>query len=231
MHYDPPLTEAVFLRRYKRFLVDVELPGGEVITAHIANTGSMRACTAPRAPVRLSWSTSPTRKLPASVEQIRVDGRWILVNTARPNAVIAQAIAAEQVAGLGGLRTVRREVTVEPGARLDLHAAGEAGKAWIEIKNVTLRDGDRLRFPDSITARGLRHAQVLARLAQRGQRSVLLYCVGTEGGAAVHLADDIDPAYALAVRSAASVGVEVMAVRCAMSPQRLWISGRVPVIL
>ena len=222
MRYPTTLVEGVFLRRYKRFLCDVIFPDGTQITAHLANTGSMRACTEERAPVRLSLSDNPKRQLPWSVEQIRVAGHWICVNTARPNAVVAEAIAHHKIPELRGYARHRREVKLGK-SRLDLCLDNPEGGpvAWVEVKNATLREGRQIYFPDTVTQRGTKHVEELAQVVGDGVRAVLFFHVGTEGGDVISPAEHIDPTYANALRTAVEAGVEVMAWRAQMSTESI----------
>lgn len=229
MTYDAPLVEGVFLRRYKRFFVDVELDG-RVVTAHCANTGSMRACTAPRAPVRLSHHADPRRKLAWSLEQIRVDGRWIVVNTARPNHVVAEALGAGRVPELLGYDRVLRERPLGA-SRVDLQLTGGRGVAWVEVKNVTLVEDDVAWFPDAVTARGTKHLRELAGVVGPGVRAVLFLHVGHEGGREVRPAVHIDPVWAEALVDATAAGVEVVARRCRMSARGLELAEPVRVTI
>lgn len=230
MNYPSPLVQGTFVRRYKRFLCDVILPDGTEVTAHVANTGAMTGCTAPDAPVRLSHSSDPKRKLAWSVEQIRVGGHWICVNTARPNRVVEEGIEAGRVPELAGYPTVRREQRLGE-SRVDLLLEGDGPRCWVEVKNATLLDGDRIVFPDARTARGTRHVGELEQAVRAGDRAVLFFHVGHEGGASVGLAEQVDPDYAAAVRSAVGAGVEVLAWRAAMTERTLALSEAVPVSL
>jgi len=209
--YEAPLERATFVGRRKRFFCDV-LRDGEPLTAHLANTGSMRGCTAPRAPVRIRDSHDPKRKLRYSAEQIRVDGDWIVVNTARANQVVAAALAADALPEVGPFAEVAREVPLGS-SRVDFQLRGPGGVTWVEVKSVTLRQGRWLRFPDAVSTRATRHAHELADRVEAGERAVLLFLVPREGGERVTVADDIDPTYARAVREAAKAGVAVVARR------------------
>ncbi len=227
MRYGQRLVQGEFVRRYKRFLCDVRLPDGAEVTAHVANTGAMTGCTAPRAPVRLSHSDDPRRKLRWSVEQIRVGGHWICVNTARANRVVEEAIRAGRVLP-GHLRVLRERRLGD--SRIDFALEGE-GTTWVEVKNATLLRGEEVCFPDATTSRGTRHVQALHAAARRGDRAVLFFHVGHEGGRAVALAGDIDPAYVRAVRAAVADGVEVMAWRARMDAESIALSEPMPVIV
>ncbi len=229
MDYPHPLVEGVFLRRYKRFFADVEIDG-EPITAHIANTGSMRACTAPRAPVRLSKSDNPKRKLAWSVEQIQVGGHWIVVNTARPNAVVAEGIAAGKVVELAGYPSLKREQRLGA-SRVDILLEDGDRRAWVEVKSATLLEGRALRFPDAVTTRGTRHLRELGEVVGPRTRAVLFFHVGHEGGEWVEPAEDIDPEYARTLREVVGRGVEVIAYRTQIGMERIVLGGAVPLRL
>lgn len=236
MRYPAPLVEGVFLRRYKRFFADVEIDG-QTVTAHCPNTGSMRACTEDRAPVRLLWHDNPKRKLPWTLEQICVDGRWILVNTGRPNRVVEEAVREGRIPELQGYDVVQRERRLGD-SRVDLLLLDGADDpevarriCWVEVKNVTLVEGGVARFPDAVTARGTKHLRELAAALGPGRRAVLMLHVGHEGGEIVRPADDLDPVWAETVREAASQGVEVLARRCRMDGEGLVLGEAVPVDL
>jgi sugar fermentation stimulation protein A len=233
LSYSAPLVEARFLRRYKRFLVDIELEGGAVITAHCANTGSMRACLESGAPCRLSFHDNPKRKLQWSLEQIYVAGQWIMVNTAKPNHVVEAAIRADRIPELAGYTIIERERKVGQ-SRLDLRLSGpsaEAPVAWVEVKNVTMRAEKIARFPDAVTKRGTKHLHELIEILGTGERAVLFFHVGTTGVVEVRPADAIDPEYGGALRRAARAGVEILAYACDMSEEGLWLTRRLPVVL
>ncbi len=231
MFYPRPLVEARLLRRYKRFLVDVELPGGEIVVAHLANPGSMKTCWEDGAAGRLLRSDDPRRKLPWSVEQIRIGGAWIIVNTARGNVVVGEALAAGRVPELVGYGTIDREPRYESGGRCDWRLRDPGRTAWVEVKTATMRDGDRAIFPDSVSDRATRHLAELTARVEAGERAVLLFCVGREDVASVSPADGIDPVYGRALREAARRGVEILAWRCRVGVDGLDLDRPVPVVL
>ena len=231
----PPLTDGHIVRRYKRFLADVVLADGREVVAHCPNTGAMTGCWAPGAPVQLSHSDNPKRKLAWTLERVDMGAGWVGVNTHRVNPVVAEALTAEAVPELTGYGRLRREVTVNPAghkARLDLVLdQGEAPDAYVEVKCVTLPDGDRLRFPDAVSARGLRHLDTLAALVAEGQRGVMLFALNRPEGQGFSPADAIDPAYGRRLREVQAAGVEILALRIAHPDQRMTVSAAVPVWL
>ena len=212
------------VRRYKRFLADVETADGRVLTVHCPDPGRMRGLLREGAAVRCSTSDDPRRKLRHTLEMIRSGRSWVGVNTGRANAVARIAVERGLVPELAGYTEVRPEVTVAPGSRLDFVLAGhEAGApdAFLEVKSVTLAEGSRGRFPDSVTERGRKHVTLLERFAKEGRRAALLFVVQRADCDAVEPADEIDPAYGKALRRAAAAGALVLAVGARVTPTRI----------
>nr|WP_299245267.1 DNA/RNA nuclease SfsA [uncultured Halomonas sp.] len=214
------LTPGTLLRRYKRFLADIELDSGEIVVAHCPNTGSMRSINIPGCRVWLSASTNPARKLAWTWELIELpqpDGSMALssIHTGRANAIVEEALRAQRIPELDGYATLRREVRVDSG-RLDFCLEDSMrGCAFIEVKQVTLKEVDgHGYFPASVTVRGARHLESLGRLAKAGQRAVLLFCVANTGIKDVAPAEHIDPVYARTLRRVVGEGVEVVAYGC-----------------
>lgn len=235
MDFNNPLQPATLERRYKRFLADVILESGERVTVHCANTGSMLGCAEPGSRVWLSRADNPKRKLPYSWELVEVaPGQLACINTARPNALVAEAIVAGKIPELQGYGQMRREVKYGDASRVDLwlgqHEQGRAD-AWVEVKNVTLGAAGAGRFPDAVTLRGQKHLHELAVKAGEGARAVLFFCVSHTGIDSVRPADDIDPVYGRMLRDAVTAGVEVMAWRLSISPTALVVDCPLPVLL
>ena len=202
------------VRRYKRFLADVETDAGDTLTVHCPDPGSMRGLAVPGRRVRCSTSDDPRRKLAHTLEMIRVGRIWVGVNTARANRLVRRALEVGAIPGLRGYGRVRAEVPVRGGSRLDFLLEAkprDPRPCYVEVKSVTLCEGRRGRFPDSVTERGRRHVDTLARLHRQGARAVLLFLAQRADVDGVEPADDIDPAYAAALREAAGAGVEVLA--------------------
>ncbi len=222
----PPLTRGRILRRYKRFLADVELDDGREIIAHCPNTGTMRTCWEPGATVELSHSDNPRRKLEWTLERVDMGAGWIGVHTGRVNAVVAEAIQQGRVTGLYGYLRLRREVTLElpdlPRGRLDIGLFdGEQADALVEVKNVTLLEGEALRFPDAVSERARKHLDLLLAAHQRGWRAVILFALNRPEGSCFGAAQDIDPNYAQRLEEVAALGVEVLGLRIRHDPQSM----------
>ena len=232
----PPLVPGRILRRYQRFLADVALAGGERVTAHCPNTGAMTGCWAPGAPVELSRADHPRRKLAYTLERVDMGAGWIGVHTGRVNAVVAEAIEGGRIPALAGYRRIRREVRCDHAggrARLDLVLTEGGGRpdVYVEVKNTTLLDGDALRFPDAVTARGRRHLALLEALVRRGHRAAMVYALNRPEGGRFAPACDVDPAYCAALARAVAAGVEVYALRIRHLPRALEGGDLVPVDL
>lgn len=233
----PPLTNGRILRRYKRFLADIELANGEVVTAHCPNTGSMLGCWQPGAPVQISYSDNPKRKLAWTLERVDMGQGWIGVHTGRTNPVIEEAVRAGYIEQLNGYQSIRREVTYQHGggqrARFDLHLSeGESPDAWVEVKNVTLYQGGGLSFPDAVTLRGRKHLQLLADACGQGSRGVMVYALNRPEGDYFHPADEIDPEYGETLRRVVrESGVELLALRIEHGEDNMQVKSSVKVVL
>lgn len=234
MRFEPPLEEGRLIRRYKRFLADVETSSGETLCIHCPNTGSMLNCMAPGARVWFSRSNDPRRKLPGTWELGETpQGRLACINTGRANGLVEEALRAGRIQELSGFTGLRREVRYgQENSRIDFKLSFGEAVAYVEVKSVTLGfDGSSVAaFPDAVTTRGARHLRELATLAQGGIRAVQLYCVNLSGIEAVRVANEIDPAYGLALRMAVECGVEVLAYAAHLSPDGMTLSHRIPVL-
>jgi sugar fermentation stimulation protein A len=236
MRFTEPLIPATLIKRYKRFLADVVLPSGEAITAHVANPGAMIGLAAPGSRVWLSKSANTKRKLPYSWELVEVDlgvgPELIGINTAHPNLLVAEAIAAGAIPELTGYAAARREVKYGKNSRIDfLLEAPDRLACYVEVKNVHLmRRAGLAEFPDSVTARGAKHLDELAAVAAAGARAVMLFLIQIGSASRFALARDIDPAYAAAFDRARSAGVEAVAYRCLIEHAAITLAGPVPVV-
>lgn len=222
------------VRRYKRFLADVETADGRVLTVHCPNPGSMKGTDTPGSAVRCSTSENPRRKLRHTLEMIRVGRIWVGLHASRANQVARLALERGAIPGLEGYGEVESEVTVHGGSRLDFRLRGhptDRRPAFVEVKSVTLAEGRRARFPDAVTTRGRRHLEALADLHRDGARAALLYVVQRADCDEVEPADDIDPEYGRALRSAVRAGVEVFAVRARVRSEQIRLEEPLPVLL
>lgn len=224
-----PLREGRLRQRYKRFLADVELADGEVVTAHCPNTGAMTGCAEPGSRVWLSRSESRTRKLPWTWELVETGTGLACIHSALANRVVAEGLERGAVDGFEGYPRHRREVKIAEGSRADLLLEGDAGRVFVEVKCVTLCDDTgQGQFPDAVTTRGLRHLEALADVRDATTRSLLLFCVFHAGVQRVSAAGGIDPAYREGLVAAMARGVEVQAWGCRVTSTGLCLHSRLP---
>lgn len=250
MHFDPPLVPGSFLRRYKRFFVDVALDSGEEVVAHCPNTGSLQGCLQPGAPVLVEPAQNPARKLRWTWKMIRLDGSWVGVDTGVANGLVHEAIAQGVIPELGGYDRVLPEVKygAEGRSRIDLllsrggEPVGRRGRTYegderiyVEVKNTTLTVGDpprrRAAFPDAVTERGRKHLHELMAVVAQGHRAAMVYSIQRDDCDAFVPAVDIDPAYCGALVDAERAGVEVYALAASIDPHQVALNRRLPVEL
>ncbi|MDR1546401.1 MAG: DNA/RNA nuclease SfsA [Deltaproteobacteria bacterium] len=224
----PPLVEGRLLRRYKRFLADVELLDGRVVTAHTSNTGRMLDCSEPGRPVFLSLSPNPARRHPYGWEMILMPDGLVGVNTLLPNRLAALALRSGRLTDGRRPAAVRTEPRCGAG-RLDLLATGHDGRElWVEVKNCTLVRNSVALFPDAVSLRGARHLEELAALAAAGHRAAVLIMVQRGGAAFFSPADDIDPRWGRVLRQVLDQGVELMVRQVDLSLERAALGASLP---
>ncbi|WP_426153596.1 DNA/RNA nuclease SfsA [Pseudomonas sp. DC3000-4b1] len=227
MRFEPSLQAGTLVRRYKRFLADIQLADGSQVTLHCPNTGSMLNCMAAGSRVWFSRSDDPARKLPGTWEIVETpQGRLACINTGRANRVVEEALLAGAIPELAGFTQLRREVRYgEENSRVDFQLGYGHLQAYVEVKSVTLGfDGSPIAaFPDAVSQRGARHLRELAAMVRAGHRAVQLYCVNLTGIEGVRPAEEIDDAYAQALRQAAMEGVEILAYGVRLTPEHIFI--------
>ncbi|MGI2258799.1 DNA/RNA nuclease SfsA [Shewanella sp. GXUN23E] len=234
MQFATPLEQGKLLKRYKRFLADIQLPDGSEITIHCPNTGSMKNCLFPGETVWFSRSDNPKRKYACTWELMQTpDGELIGINTGRANALAEEAILAGNIPELTGYAKLAREVKYgEENSRIDiLLTDDQKADCYIEIKSCTLKEGDRGYFPDAVTTRGQKHLRELMQMVAEGKRAVLLFIVQHTGINNVSPAAHIDPDYAALFNEAIEAGVEVLAYRCHLNENTSELDCSCPVLV
>ena len=207
----PPLIPGVLIKRYKRFLADVELANGKVVTAHCTDSGSMQECSEPGRTVYVSFHDNPRRKLKYSWQLIQMQTSLVGVNTLIPNRLVALAAAHGQLPKLIGYDNVTTEVRINQHTRLDIKLDQPDGPAcFIEVKNCTLVRNGHAAFPDAPTLRGQKHLTELMQLKSDGHRAVIFFVIQRSDAQTFGPADIIDPDYGRLLRQAVQKGVELM---------------------
>jgi sugar fermentation stimulation protein A len=234
MKFPDPLVQGTLIKRYKRFLADVTLPSGEVVTAHTTNSGSMMGCCDPGSTVWLSPAQNPERKLKWTWELVEVNGYLVGVNTSHPNALALEHATAGDIPEIAGYGFHKREVKYGVNSRIDLLLSdGTQPDCYVEVKNVSLFRGRQAFFPDAVTTRGAKHLEELIRMVADGKRALMLYIVqrSGEGLDSFTIARDIDPTYANLLHTARQAGVEAVCYTCDVSPQAITLARPLPIVL
>ncbi|MEO9654310.1 DNA/RNA nuclease SfsA [Marinomonas sp.] len=234
MDFPTVLLAGRLIKRYKRFLADIELDSGELITAHCPNTGSMKRCQQDNARVWVSKSDNPKRKLAYTWEIVEVDEQHLAcINTGYPNKLVGEAIANGVISELAGYDQQKAEVKYGEKSRIDWLLSKDTGElCYVEVKNVTLLEEDgKGYFPDAVTERGKKHLYEMAEMVKQGHRAVMFFCVSHTGIDGVAPAGYIDPKYAQAFTDVLASGVEVIAYKVDISPKTMAVSHSIPVFV
>jgi sugar fermentation stimulation protein A len=227
MEFRQALVHGTLLRRYKRFLADVRLDDGTEVTAHCTNSGSMKSCIETGAEVYLTPVSDPARKTRFTWEMILIGGQWVGVNTSNPNLLAFEALKNREIPGLDMYDRVFREVKFDE-SRLDLYAENDQERCALEVKNVTMKEGEWALFPDARTERGLKHLHTLMRLKQSGMRAVMLFVIQRTDVTQFGPARDIDPDYAQGLLEAEQCGVEIFPMQAGVTPSGIHFLRKLP---
>lgn len=230
MQFPSPLARGRLVSRYKRFFADVILDDGAAITAHCPNPGAMLGLNTPGLVAWVSRSDDPKRKLAHTLELVEADGGLVGINTLHPNRIVAEALAEGAIPEVAGYATHRREVRYGENSRVDfLLEHPDRPPCWLEVKNCHLRrEGTLAEFPDCVAARSSKHLRELTAMVRAGERAVMLFVIQRTDCDLFAACADLDPTYAAGLLDAAAAGVEVLAYRCTISPERVALADRVP---
>jgi len=236
MKFSDPLVRGKLIKRYKRFLVDIELESGKVVVAHCANPGSMMNLLLPDAEVWLSLASNPNRKLKYTWEMIRYEDTLIGLNTSLPNKIVEDAIQQDLVVEFTEYDSLKREVKYGENSRIDiLLQSSNLPDCYLEVKSVTLKrpgnDNNLAEFPDSVTVRGTKHLHELSGQVANGNRAAMFYLVQREDCNRLSIAGDIDPNYANAFIAARKAGVEMLCYGCSISPEAIKIRRKLEIVI
>lgn len=238
---DRELLEGRLVRRYKRFLAEVELASGETVTAHCANTGAMEGLTRPGSRVWVGRAANPKRKLPWDLELVQppaeageeMAARLFGAHTAVPNRLVRRLLDAGHLDWLGPFDELAPERRYGERSRIDFWLRSEgAGEIFVEVKNCHLVYPDRRAyFPDAVSDRAAKHLEELAAVVEEGHRAEVLFVCQTGPVDAVRPSDVHDPRFAATARRVAEAGVGFSAIAVTNTPEEVVVEGRVPVDL
>lgn len=222
----PQLTKGNLIKRYKRFLADVRLENGEIVTAHVPNSGKMTACIEDNCEVFLSYHDNPKRKLKYTLELTCINNYLICTNTNHANKVGFEAIKNSKIKELIGYKNIKTEQKYGKNSRIDILLENDNQQCFVEIKSVTLRVDDFLAFPDAITARGTKHLDELIQMKKQNHRAVMLYIAQRQDTNKFRIANEIDKTYYQTLQKAIKSGVEVLVYQSKISLDEITIDKK-----
>lgn len=228
----PPLIKGKLIKRYKRFLADIELETGEKVTAHCPNSGSMTGCAMPGSQVWLSESDNPKRKYKYTWELVKTLETLIGINTQVPNKLVKQAIENNLIKELSDYENIRAEVKTSQHTRLDLVLQKEGRpNCYVEIKNCTLVENEVAMFPDAVTTRGQKHLDELASLVSAGHRGVIFFLIQRMDAKLFKPAAMIDKVYSEKLKKVVNNGVEIITRDTSINTKMIEVRNSIPVEL
>lgn len=236
MDFSTGLIEGVLIRRYKRFFADVALPNGETVVAHCPNTGAMTGCAEPGFNVWISRSNNPKRKLKYTWELAKNNRQqWIGVNTGSANKLVEEALHNKIIEEVAQYSLIKREHKPEgSNSRFDFLLTNPQTNAprscLLEVKSVTLCEGNIGYFPDAVTTRGTKHCLELADQISTDVHCVLLFCIQHSGIEQLKIAQSIDPDYTLALHQARRKGVTIIAYQCDLNDKKILLNQSLPIV-
>ncbi len=209
MNLPEPLIHGELISRYKRFLADIRLESGEIVTAHCANSGRMTGLAEPGSVVILSESANPKRKLRFTWQLVKIENNWVGVNTLLPNRLAREALENKLIPELSTYHEIKAEVRWGLNTRFDFLLQNENERCYLEVKSVTLAEAGTAMFPDAVTARGTKHLRELMHVVASGSQAAMLFVVNRSDCRHFIPAEKIDPVYAQTLREAADKGVKI----------------------
>lgn len=214
------LIKGKLIKRYLRFLADVELENEEIVKVHCTNTGSMKSVVVPGADVLISPAKDPNRKTKFTWEMIQIKGQWVGVNTANANKLAFEWVSNNEIPGLQNLQVLRTEKKFAD-SRFDIYGHDGEKEVWMEVKNVSLKEGDYALFPDAVTTRGQKHLKTLMKVIDDGHRAAMIYVIQRSDVNQFAAAKEIDMDYAHLLEDAKQKGVEVYACQAKLSEKSI----------
>lgn len=221
MKFTKPTIKAIILKRYKRFLADIKLDSGEIITVHVPNTGRMTSCWEEGWPCIISDSENLKRKYRYTLEMTFNGKTWICINTGIPNKLAVEFIEQGIIESLKGYSNLRTEVKYGQNSRIDILLENDNERCYVEVKNTTLAENGVGYFPDAVSERGLKHLNELIEMKKEGHRAVMFYLVGREDVESFLPAKHVDPDYTKGFYEAVKQGVEIVVCQCTLSTEEI----------
>ena len=219
MNFNETLISGEFIKRYKRFFVDIKM-GNNIVTAHCPNTGSMMGLLKKGNKVWFSRSDNPKRKLKYTLQIFEDQNSKIGINTHLTNKIVFDALKKGSIKNFTKVDDIKQEVKFGENTRFDFLLTEKTKKTFIEVKNVTLSRKNKIaEFPDAITSRGLKHIEELLRAKQKGFEIYLLFVIQRNDCSKFQLAKDIDPKYCELLIKAVKKNLKILCYDCKFSPK------------
>jgi sugar fermentation stimulation protein A len=230
MKFKDSLLQGIFIKRYKRFFVDIKYQN-KTITAHCPNTGSMMGLLSKNNIVFFSKTDDPKRKLKYTLQIIKTKNILVGINTHITNKIILEALTNRKIKNLIKYDIIKSEVKFSEKTRFDFLISNNKEKCFVEVKNVTLsRDNKIAEFPDSPTSRGVRHLNDLCLAKKKGFKAYILYLVQRNDCKSFKIATDIDQDYKISLEKALKSGVKLLCYDCKLSNEEIKINKEIKFI-
>ncbi len=227
MNFENKLISGLFVKRYKRFFVDVKIDN-KVITAHCPNTGSMFGLLKKGNKVWISKSNNKNRKLKYTLEIIEDNKSKVGVNTHSTNKIVFHALQNNYIKEISDILEIKPETKFGENTRFDFQIIQKKTKSFMEVKNVTLsRKKGLAEFPDSITLRGLKHINELVKASKNNYKIFILFLIQRDDCASLKIANDIDPNYADALSKAVKNKLNILCYDCKFSPKGIKLNNKI----
>ncbi len=231
MNFENKLLSGVFIKRYKRFFVDVKI-NGKTVVAHCPNTGSMLGLLKEGNKVWVTKSNNPKRKLKYTLQIIEDNGSKVGVNTHLTNKIVLEALENNYIKDLGKNVEIRSEVKFGENTRFDFLVTEKNYKTFIEVKNVTLSRNQYIaEFPDAITTRGSKHINELIKASKKGYKIYIAYIIQREDCKKFVLASDIDPEYSKLLSKAVKKKLNILCYDCKFSLKGIKLNNKIKYII
>ena len=230
MKFTKSLIKGKFIKRYKRFFVDIKVDN-KTVTAHCPNTGSMMGLLDETNEVFITKNDDPKRKLKYTLEIIKVKKNLVGVNTHFANKIAFHGLSNNLIKEVANNDIIKPEVFFNKETRFDFLIEKNKQKIFVEVKNVTLfRDEKIAEFPDAVTSRGSKHLKALIEATQKGYKTYLLFLVQIQGVESFKIAKDIDNIYYENYLLAKKAGVNFLAYRCKINSKEIKIEKKIKII-
>ena len=231
MNFNSKLISGLFIKRYKRFFVDVKI-GSKVVTAHCPNTGSMLGLLKKNNKVWLTRSDDPNRKLKYTLEIIQDNKSKVGVNTHFTNKIVLSALKLNLINEFKNSTNVKTEVKFNKNTRFDFLLNEKKTKTFIEVKNVTLsRKPGIAEFPDAVTERGSKHISELINAKREGYKSYILFVVQRNDCKYFKIASDIDAKYSKLIKEAVKKKINILCYDCKFSSKGIKLNKPLKILI